>query len=621
MANFRTIGTDFSEGVRTPYYTNGRLLTAEDLQEEQRYQVERHAHLGQAAGYGIVEGFNVTTAAGSTALTITAGMGINRHGDVIHMAADKVTLPVQPIAVDMATLHRSSRFEVCEPAGPQTPAAVTSGAYLLTARPSAQLEGFVPRKACDGTKTSTCANQWEVEGVEFRIVRLDKYKSPTGSQVNRNRNLLAHWFYGSDDIINLMRDPLQFPANYSGFSEIAAVDFNECDLPLAVFNWAGSKISFVDEWSVRRRPVHAYPGNQWAANISDQRTAEGQARFLQFQEHAADLQVQFGSKTRSVKAVDRFAYLPPAGILPVNPFELVVADIFDERILERQLAEIEERGLEKSEVLEQVRAGVLGSLGSENAYNLDVFFGNLLAPDYQIVHEDYIHDRLHQSWIQPPILLPPPVQIEFGFFELISLDGARFQVAEDNFADILGLITNNFDEAVYTPPTIKSATISPDLVSDAASPPVEAIGRLNLNIAAGIVKEHYKFRPPAEIFIPPVGDVDEEVEPLIDIFVVDELLDPYRDQLGSQMVSRIDDAIVTLSGTGGIFVGGNLFTDLNKMVRNAFALNNFMWKAANFGFVEIGDLIPKIKKITLPDFYVVFARHRPRVVSRPLRLL
>jgi hypothetical protein len=622
------------------------------LQQEQQYQVERHSQVGQAAGYGIVEGFNVSAVSNKSALSITGGLGLNRRGDVIHLAADKVTLPIQPITADTTPLRRPARFEVCDPDDPDQPAAVTSGAYLLTATPLAQLEGFVPRRACDGTGTSNCANQWEVEGVEFKIIRLDKYKAPTGNRAKRNRNLLAHWFYGSDKINGLMRDPLKFPANYTGFSAIPAVDFNECDLPLAVFYWAGNKIDFVDEWAVRRRPIHPYPAKKWAANLSDQRTAEGQARYLQFQDHIADLQAEFGTKTDDIRAVDRFAFLPPVGILPVNPFELIVADVFDDRILERQLGEIKERGLDKLEVLDRVRVGVLGSLGSKNAFNLERFFGDLLSPDYLIVHEDFVHDRLHQSWVQPPILLPPPPTITGGFFDFTLLDGTLVAVNENNFASVIANMSNNFTGAVYTPKTVKpvvtiaglsgAAPVQPGAESaarrigraltgtaetvpgfPAAGPSAEinaTVENLNLLANIGLIKENFTLRPPIEIFIPPRGGDDDEVEPLIDIMVVDELLDPYRDQLGDQMVGRIDDAITALSGNGGIFIGTNQYTAVNNTIANAFTLNNFLWQGANFGFLDIANLFQFIQIATPPIFYVVFARRRPPVVRRPLRL-
>lgn len=636
MANFRTIGTDFTEGLRAPHYTNGRLLTAEDLQQEQQTQLEKQSQVGRAAGYGIVEGFKVSAVSNDSALRLTTGLGINRKGNVIHLAADSVTLPVQPITDDTTPLRRSARFEVCDPDDPDQPAPVSSGAYLLTAAPLAQLEGAVPRKACDGTGTSTCANQWEVEGVEFKIIRLTNYTPPTGNKVNRNRNLLAHWFYGSGKIMNLMRDPFKFPANYTGFSQISAEDFTECDLPLAVFYWANNEIVFIDQWAVRRRLVHPYPAAKWAANLSDQRQAEGQARFLQFQEHIADLQSQFGNQTDTIRAVDRFAYLPPVGLLPVNPFELIVADVFEESILERQIAEIAREKLVMADVVEQVRKGVLNSLGNANSFNLEIFFGDLLSADYAIVHEDFVHDRLHQSWVQPPILLPPPpASPTFGFFDLVLANNTLVAVNENNFSAILNNMTNNFSGAVYTPKLVAAAAAETAGASaeaarrgpvrgtaetvpgvTAANAAVEGLsGAANLSY----IKAHYTFKPPIEIFQPAQGD-DEEIEPLIDILVVDELLDPYREQLAEEMVGRIDDAIAVLSSPGSIFVGNNRYTAFNKSIANAFTLNTFLWQGANFGTINIGSLLQLILTAVPPTFYVVFARRRPPVVRRPLRL-
>jgi hypothetical protein len=642
MANFRTIGTNFNGGLRAPHYPNGRLLTAEDLQQEQQTQLEKLAQLGQAAGYGIVEGFNVSAAANNSALKVTAGLGLNPKGNLIHLPADSVTLPIQPIAGDDTTIRRSARFEACD-GDEEQPPTLTTGAYLLTAAPLAQLEGAVPRKACDGTGTSTCANQWEVEGVEFKIIRLTQYTPPTGSRANRNRNLLAHWFYGSDKIMNLMRDPLKFPADYSGFNQIAAEDFSQCDLPLAVFYWASSKIAFIDEWAVRRRLIHPYPASQgdatkWTANLSDQRQAEGQARFLQFQDHIADLQTQFGSKTDTIQAVDRFAYLPPVGVLPVNPFELIVADVFDESVSEKQLREMEAKGLSKEEVLEQVRTGVLGSLGSDNAFNLERFFGDLLSDKYSIVHEDFVHDRLHQSWVQPPILLPPPPSVE-SYFQFTLANGTLVAVNDSNFDVVLSNIHKNFSGSVYkanvskvagavsgTAANISAASptrrVSAALRGTAETVPGETAAANNPFVTQanfGLYNQNFTFRPPKEIFNPTYDD-DEEIEPLIDIMVVDELLDPYRSQLGKEMTGRIDDAIAILSGAGGIFTGSNRFTAFNNSIANAFTLNTFMWQAANFGIANFGGLLQLIGKSNPPVFYVVFARHRPAIIRRPLRL-
>ncbi len=449
MVNYRTLGADFSAGLRAPHYVNGRLLTAEDLQQEQQTQLERLAHTGRAAGYGIVEGFVVAAAANKTALQITAGIGLNRQGYVVHLAAEQVTLLVQPAAPDGTPVRRSGRFAACVDDGGEQPASTADGAYLLTAAPLAQLQGFAPRQACDGTATSTCANQWEVEGVEFKIIRLANYSSPTGNRAGRNRNLLAHWFYGSDALVTLMRDPFQFDAAYSGFDELPAADFTLCDLPLAVFYWADGQIAFVDQWAVRRRIMHAYPAAAWAANLSDQRRAEGEARFLQFQEQIAEVQAASGAATDAVRAVDRFAYLPPVGMLPVNPFALIVADVFEAALSERQQGQMRELGLTVAQVLARVRAGVLDTLGSRAVFNLEQFFGEFLPPAYSIVHEDLVHDRLHQSWVQPPIALPPP-STQGGLFDLTLADGTLVAVNDNNFGGILDNLSRRFAGTVFS---------------------------------------------------------------------------------------------------------------------------------------------------------------------------
>jgi hypothetical protein len=652
MANFRTIGTDFSAGLKAPHYTNGRLLTAEDLQQEQRAGLERLAQTGRAAGYGIIEGFQVTTAAGKTALKVTAGLGLNRLGQVVHLAADSVTLPVQPVIPSQEPIRRAGRFEACaEPEGGEPPV-TAAGAYLLTVAPLAQLEGFVPRKACDGTSTAACANQWEIEGVEFKIIRLVNYTPPTGNRINRNRNLLAHWFFGSQEITGLMRDPLQFPAAYTGFSNIAADDFTHCNLPLAVFFWTNNQIRFIDQWAVRRRLVHPYPATKWAANISDQRLAEGQARFLQFQEQAANLQAEFGPQTDTLRAVDHFGYLPPVGILPVNPFELVMTDIFEATLSEQQMRLIIEFKLTVAQVLERVRTGVLNALGDKNAFSLEAFFGELLPPEYQIVHEDFVHDRLHQSWAQPPIALPPPPATP-NLFDLILSDGSLVAVKDDNFANIIGNLSSKFQGSVFsmspsavTPAaaavatanmaTPAAATVTPTVI--AASP-----GRATANIAAtseaifsatatasvssmaagrvNLLANRTRFRPPRAIFESPRRGQGDDVEPLVDILVVDELLDPYRDQLNKSMSGRIDDAIAALSGSGGgSFNAANSYVAVNNAIANAFKLNNFLWQASLAGKADFGQLIQIINKGKTPIFYVVFARRRPPAISRPLRL-
>ena len=52
MATFRKVGADYDAGLRAPHYTNGRLLTAEDLQRDQQATLDRLALLGTGVGVG-----------------------------------------------------------------------------------------------------------------------------------------------------------------------------------------------------------------------------------------------------------------------------------------------------------------------------------------------------------------------------------------------------------------------------------------------------------------------------------------------------------------------------------------------------------------------------------------
>ncbi len=103
-------------------------------------------------------------------------------------------------------------------------------------------------------------------------------------------------------------------------------------------------IEFVDNWAVRRRitrpagvmswtpapaeaaapasppPAPPAPLTPWGGYTSDWLRAQGEARFLQFQDHAASL----GQNAVLSDLESILRYVPPAGFLPVTP-EYVVA--------------------------------------------------------------------------------------------------------------------------------------------------------------------------------------------------------------------------------------------------------------------------------------------------------
>jgi hypothetical protein len=156
-----------------------------------------------------------------------------------------------------------------------------------------------------------------VEGLQVKAIRLDEFTLPAGITLtdNNRRNLLAHWCYGSWNLSNLSRNPFSFGLDYSGLVSVNPADLTACDLPLAVFYWTGNRLNFVDMWSVRRRLVRP-DGlvDAWKGVLSERRVADGQARFLQFQDQLSTIPVN-----NNTRAVDYFYFLPPVGFLPVTP--------------------------------------------------------------------------------------------------------------------------------------------------------------------------------------------------------------------------------------------------------------------------------------------------------------
>jgi len=307
------IGSSFANGSLLPNYVNGRLLAAEDLATGQATLLKRDTMVGQAAGPGIVDGLWVTAAA--TTLTVAGGLGLTPSGEPVCVPAP-VTLPLSTAGTSAAPIGGSFTGCTATPSGPQ--AAITTGAYLLTALPACQLQGQAPMAVPPGSDTPVaCTAQWQVEGVQFKAIPL-----PLGTEVDgvtvtagNRRNLLAHWCFGTAQLAGLGADPFNFDPAYRGLDQLAATDLTPCDLPLCVFYWDGQTIGFVDDWSVRRRTTRPdVSAASWSAAVADQRSADGEARFLQFQDQILGL-VSAGV-SRGTVAASVFGLLPPVGFLP-----------------------------------------------------------------------------------------------------------------------------------------------------------------------------------------------------------------------------------------------------------------------------------------------------------------
>jgi hypothetical protein len=92
----------------------------------------------------------------------------------------------------------------------------------------------------------------------------------------------------------------------------------DCDVPIALLHWTAAEgITFVDMWAVRRRPVRRSADARWPFLLGDRIDAEAEATFLQFQEQIDDIAAS-GEDASAIAAIDRFDYLPPLGLLPLQ---------------------------------------------------------------------------------------------------------------------------------------------------------------------------------------------------------------------------------------------------------------------------------------------------------------
>ena len=83
-----------TSGTVRPNCFAGRLLTANDLREEQEYHREKHRrHLQMLHGFGVVDGLQVDIASDGTTISVEPGMAIDPYGREI-VLDDLVVLPI-----------------------------------------------------------------------------------------------------------------------------------------------------------------------------------------------------------------------------------------------------------------------------------------------------------------------------------------------------------------------------------------------------------------------------------------------------------------------------------------------------------------------------------------------
>jgi hypothetical protein len=307
-------------GVRSVNFFNGRVLSGEDLSDEQEAQRQARRLVGQSVGEGVAFGLEVSEASNEVSsaqypvVSVEPGLAVNRAGQALRLSArTDVGLVRQEDA--NAPSQTSVTFRDCRPINPTFYVAAES-VYLLTLAPAEGREGEAPNAGY--TKIPASQNvRYVVEGVQFRLIELLAADEIGDRDTLRNR--VAYLCFGVEETADAETDFLGTDSSTYGALDALREQktLTDCEVPLALLFWSATGgIEFIDMWSVRRRVTKPAPEGRWGLLTADRRASEAEAMILQFQAHVGDIFRRLSPD--SVVASQYFRYLPPAGLLPVG---------------------------------------------------------------------------------------------------------------------------------------------------------------------------------------------------------------------------------------------------------------------------------------------------------------
>ena len=309
------------DGIENVNFFNGRVLTAEDMRDEQEAGAEHRRRIGRAHGPGVCVGLEAARGADGRSVEVLPGLGVSWLGDVVELAEATTVALVVPS--DVSANGAGSPFAPCT-SQPSADVVSGDGFYALCIAQTAGVRGRAPAVGYETGVASSCGARYTVEGTVFRLVSIDVgglaqrtaldddalaalEALPGGPGRPRTRNVLAHLLLGT--ALDVDRSPLEISAPSALDLLREAGTLTGCDVPLALVSWADGGIEFVDTWAVRRRPVpSAAVRPVWRSFTGPLRPAVREAVLGQFQEQVATVVDEV--------ALDLFRYLPAAGVLP-----------------------------------------------------------------------------------------------------------------------------------------------------------------------------------------------------------------------------------------------------------------------------------------------------------------
>lgn len=281
------------------WYFDGRFLRAEGFRLDQEYVRSLVTLSNRAVGTGVVHGLDVDLL--GDRLRVEGGLGLAPSGRVVHLASTTDLGIGELIARSTGALQKTSLgasvppdFGPCPPdtdADADAPVAHRTF-YVLTAASAEALCGEEERfgQLCGDACSADVDRSVAVEGVRFRARRVT-LALPTSRTVpftsTHLRSQVASAFY--------RLERLDVPSMISGAGLRTAVWCDGAEgiggeeIPLAVFDRAGTITTFADMWTGRREIVENSPQRYWQWRTSMRPLDVFLAQVLQFQCQLADL--------------------------------------------------------------------------------------------------------------------------------------------------------------------------------------------------------------------------------------------------------------------------------------------------------------------------------------------
>lgn len=327
-------------GIRNANFFNGRLLTAEDLSAVLDASRAQRRQLGLGIGEGVIHGLEVeltnTSTVAQPVVRVSGGLAVNRRGQAVSLALQSVDVALAPAPSTFEP--EAGLFAECTALGPADNLS-NVGLYVFVAAPTSTYEGAVPvRHSLSNSKFDGCGKRYAVEGIKFRLERVNLSTLPGVSAATRTllntlttqtdaaglsklRNVVAHLCFDSEETSGIRRDPFKAfegdttHVNYGALAALRLAPFKQltdCDVPLALVYWSPQGVRFVDNWAVRRLARRVLD-----LDVLSVLRSYGYERLLQFQEQLAGLFDTLGGLS-SVQLQNYFAYVPPVGFYHVT---------------------------------------------------------------------------------------------------------------------------------------------------------------------------------------------------------------------------------------------------------------------------------------------------------------